>query len=858
MTAPPRIDAVPPAVAGWPDGEHLVRAILRGSDRVIAGVTGPGGSGKSTLLERMAAELRAGGARVIEGIEAGIAFDAETSETPVVVLVDDAEQSAAAQLSALGRFVDDELAHLVVAFRPSPDDPVGAVLDRAGRRHSTVMLHPLSAAEVAARSAALIGTTAAPADVARVLSLTAGSPRLVDLAFVAVRDDGWDLAVEVDVPPRVLEAVARELDGMDRLTREFVLALAVGFSASGPALATAPRFANADTLGLMQAARAAGLAGADGRLSPLVRAAVLRTALPDEAWSLRRELVDAIEAAGMPLDDAALSLTEQGYRDRRVAAALESAGDELLATDPAEASRRYAAAVEAGADRTSLEARRAHAAWAAGDVRDAERLVDRLLGRGESPDVCRGIEVAAAVWARQGLLRRSAEAYERLADEQCALGPLAVVGLAATGELERASALREAGRRVAYPTSSHLALDLMADGLLRLLDDDDADRALASLLSASSVMSEAGTAIALPEVPAVLAAQVALAVGELRIADEVLSSAIEGLQGGPAFTARLQLMRGLVALRADRPLHAREHLTAAMADAAARPLGLRDEVLASALRVGLARHQGEIPGLLRAWEAARQAIAGMRSDLTTLPALGELAVAAARLGEMHLVEGHLAEVWELLDRVGRPTSISTALHWTEIESALLRNDAAAVELHTGSLGARDGDRTAQRLARAGRTWASALAGEVDVDSVERAARDLQACGYPWDAARLAGHAAARAAEHQDSLRLLALARSLHPDESRSVPGSRAASRALPASATLLPPAQDGTSLSAREREVARLVIEGKTYAEIGEAIFISPRTAEHHIARIRRRLGATNRSDLIAKLRAALELDETR
>ena len=54
-------------------------------------------------------------------------------------------------------------------------------------------------------------------------------------------------------------------------------------------------------------------------------------------------------------------------------------------------------------------------------------------------------------------------------------------------------------------------------------------------------------------------------------------------------------------------------------------------------------------------------------------------------------------------------------------------------------------------------------------------------------------------------------------------------------------------LSAREREVAGLVLSGMTYAKIGEAIFISPRTAEHHIARIRRRLGATSRTDLIAK-----------
>jgi DNA-binding CsgD family transcriptional regulator len=64
------------------------------------------------------------------------------------------------------------------------------------------------------------------------------------------------------------------------------------------------------------------------------------------------------------------------------------------------------------------------------------------------------------------------------------------------------------------------------------------------------------------------------------------------------------------------------------------------------------------------------------------------------------------------------------------------------------------------------------------------------------------------------------------------------------------------TLSSREREVARLVLEGKTYEEIGEAIFISPRTVEHHVARIRRRLGVTNRSEMLARLRLTLGADD--
>ncbi|MGR2753859.1 LuxR C-terminal-related transcriptional regulator [Agromyces arachidis] len=846
MNASPRNDALhAPAIAGWSGGEQIVRLILRNTDRVIAGVTGPGGSGKSTLLERMAAELRTGGARVLRGPDAA---PSAVVDAPVVLLLDDAEQLGPDDLALLDGPGDD-VPHVVIAFRPVPTSPVVSAFDPAGRRHPIVTLNPLSVAEVGDRWTTLLGAPSDRRTLEHLSRLTRGNPRFVDLALDAARDDGWDLDVDSELPGTVLAHVADELDALDRVTREFVLALAVGFSSSGPALATAARFAGADTLTLMQTARASGLVGADGELSPLVRTAVLRTALPDEAWSLRRELVDAMEAAGMPLETAALSLADEGYNDPRVAAALEHAADERLSSDPEGAARRYAAAVAAGADRTSLDARRAHAAWASGDVRGAERLVDRLLGRADSPDLCRAVEVAAAVWARQGMLRRSAEAYERLSMERCALGPLAVVSLAATGEIDRAVALDASRERVGFPTSTDVALDLMADGVLRLAGGEH-DRALGSLLNASGILPEAGAAAPLPEIPAVLASHAALAAGELAIADDVLASAIDAAQGGPAFVARLQLTRGLVALRADRPLHAREHLAAAAAHAATHPLGLRDELLAGALRVGLARHRGEISELVRAWRAARPALAGIRPDLTTLPVLAELAPAAARLGEMQLVEAQLAAAWELLDRFGSEGPLSTALHWAEVEAALLRNDPAALVRHAEALGAGTGDRSAPRLAGAARTWAAALAGDVDLEAVERAARDLEAAGYPWDAARLAGHAAARAAEHQDSLRLLALARSLHPDEADAAAASRTADG--PAAPSGSASSNDGSALSAREREVARLVLEGKTYVEIGEAIFISPRTAEHHIARIRRRLGAGTRSDLIAKLRSAL------
>ncbi|WP_187298577.1 response regulator transcription factor [Rhodococcus sp. BS-15] len=58
------------------------------------------------------------------------------------------------------------------------------------------------------------------------------------------------------------------------------------------------------------------------------------------------------------------------------------------------------------------------------------------------------------------------------------------------------------------------------------------------------------------------------------------------------------------------------------------------------------------------------------------------------------------------------------------------------------------------------------------------------------------------------------------------------------------------SLSGREAEVAELLVLGVTYREVGSRLYISPKTVEHHVARIRRRLGAQSRSELISMLRA--------
>jgi two-component system nitrate/nitrite response regulator NarL len=57
---------------------------------------------------------------------------------------------------------------------------------------------------------------------------------------------------------------------------------------------------------------------------------------------------------------------------------------------------------------------------------------------------------------------------------------------------------------------------------------------------------------------------------------------------------------------------------------------------------------------------------------------------------------------------------------------------------------------------------------------------------------------------------------------------------------------DHKALSAREREVLRMLAEGGSYAEIGTALFLSPDTVRAHAQRAMTKLGARTRTQAVA------------
>lgn len=653
--------------------------------------------------------------------------------------------------------------------------------------------------------------------------------------------------------------MAQQLDGENAAVRELLLALSVGFTLPGPLPAglehklSGPDGPSLDAL--VQRAESSGLLHPDGTVVGPAQHALLTITPTARVHALQRELVGFLTAEGRPLGDLARDLARGGLADNRVAAELEATADKVLQHDPALAAQLYSEALLAGADELRTAARRAQAAAAAGDLDAAGRFIDGLLVSSDPPDVRLGVDVAASVWAQRGLLARSADLYAWLGPANVGpSAPLAAVAMIGNGNRAGAEEVYPAGLAPASPTLLGVALSQTGKGIMESLERDP-HRALPLLIHASDMLNASGSALPLPDTPGALAALLALHSGEPHVADTIIRSAVAAKQGGDAARPRLHLLQAWSAMQQDNADEARLAINEA-AKVNHWPLVPRDEFLCAALEVGLARRNGDVHDLVMAWERAREAMLHTAVDLYSLLPWGELMIAAARLRETRRVAHYLDEAWALLTRLGEPPLWAVPLHWAAVQAALLNKSPADLAPHAAALvRAADYSHLAAVLAAAGKAWVSVLAGRFQAQDVENASRGLKNVGMPWEGARLAGHAAARAEERKDMVRLLACARDLHPQGGSTGPPAVLPEVRRSAAENNHGVQPDGSGLSEREKEVARLVLEGKTYREIGETIYISPRTAEHHIARMRRRLGAENRSDLLVRLRLALGAD---
>ena len=793
-------------------------------------VVGVDGAGRTHRLDEIAARGRMGVVRVTPASAALPDLAARLVAAQAdgqLVLVDDAHRLDPAALRALTAAARQGVA-MAISRRPTIDRPELAELDEAvAARGPVEHLGPLDPTDVAALLTSSTGRPATPDAVAATLDASAGLALVAAAVAATAAADPSGQRAPGRPPPALVARVHRRLAVLDPAVTDLARVLALRLELADDVLAAAAGMPMTGLAAAMRTLRDEGLLVPDGeRMIPAVAGAVLADLPPAERRRVYEAVADALVAVGADAVVAATQLRAARVRTPRAAAVYRSAGERLRFSDPAAATQWFDDAADAGADPAALAAGRAEAAALLGLPVDLD---------GAAPDTpadrARLALADGAVAAHQGRAGRAADAL-------LAAGPagqvLAVPALVATGRLAEA-------RRAAAVDGGPLSLRRLAEAALAAADPA---AALPLLIEAAEAVERLPPAVVLPDTPHALGALVAVTAGDAASAEHLLRRALAAGVGGPVAADRHRLLLAWVHLRTgryDTPLAESSRL-------AGVPLPGRERLLLAAVSAGIARRSGDIARIRHSWASVEQALARRAVDLFQVEVLEELAIAAARLRQHQRIAPVLEALEDIVERLGRPPAWLVATGWVRLQVAVAGEDAPAAGAVASGLAAAQPAGFRQRaLAAAAERWAAALAGRVDPDAVLAAADRLVAAQLPWEASRLVGQAAIRTADPAAARRLLERARELSSPEATG-PHAEAPARSDPRLA----------GLSEREVEVARLVLAGRTHSDIGAQLYISPKTVEHHVARIRTKLGATTRAEFVAAVREMLDDDARR
>lgn len=794
-------------------------------------VSGGIGTGKSTVLAEIREALRQADRVVLT--RAPRPDDAPEA----AFVIDDAHLLDDSEIDRLAEKVADSSSTVVVASEPLTHRvPLVALATALERENPAVRLGPLTVADVGRVLSTASTAPATQETVRSVLAATSGLPFLLSATAVA--------EAQADAARFTLLQRLRRLDDD---TRDALLILSLSHDLGPDDVAAALRLPSAEASALVDRARAGGLVepSHDRRFVRMVHESLAQIAGAARHHEIETSLLTSQLELSTLSADLAVRLAEHGLRDDRLAEALAEHAAHNRAR-PARAARLYRAAVTAGA--AAVSTRLADALALAGDCTTAARMADELLASEDPAERATAVRIAASVALHDGGAAQAADLFRWLGSYPDVLvSSAAATCFLAAGDAEAARA-SSSSDAVGPPTSTARAARSLAEGLVLSLDQPFAVT-VARLGQAVTTEYQAGGVA--PDTPAALVTLAALHGGDSVRARSVISRAVRaGAAGDEAFSAaRHRLLLGWVKMQDGQ-------LGAAGADAAAAEAGeelhRRDALWAAALRTAIARRSGDSGAVQKYWYAAVEVLAEYSIDLFSLLPLGELWVAGARMRQVDRLEHTLAEAWNLLAALGNPVLWSVPLHWAGVHAGILANSPGAVAPHGQALTAAAGQSAfARALANGGRTWLRVLANHVDIDEVTGAARALSQFGLTWDGTRLASQAALQTPDARVSQAMLQLARDLK--QTSAVEEVEVASSAAPAGASTQPaPAPASTKLSDREREVAELLLLGMPYRDIGSQLFISAKTVEHHVARIRRRLGAESRSEMLSMLRAML------
>lgn len=818
---PPALAPAKDAVAGLA-GKHPAK----GAAAYLL-VMGGAGMGKTSALRLLADQAVRSGLDVVHGTDTAPGPEAGG---PQVRIVDDAHDLDLALADGLAADAADGRV-LVLAARPWPQ--TDAFVRLMGQLHGqgVVMLAAWEPGDVRAYLEST-GTAGQDCDrdcVARLARLSGGLPWLVDgLATAGPRATATDVAGTVQARFRRLSRSARAL----------VEELAVGYAVDD--CPSAQQLDPDDFDAALAEVDAAGLLTSSGDLPPAAAQVVAEELPVHRRRRLHHDVLATLPVHGT--DDPARfeRVSDGGVRDDRLARGLLDIGDDVLAACPAEAIEWYDRAEAAGAIPTLLTARRAEAALRSGDPYDAARLVDAALSASPTTDPARTARVALALFGRTGVTARAAELHRLFGPApRAAEAAAASIVLLAHGQREEIDRIAARHRSdAALPTLQEEISTLVVEGLSASLARTPTD-AVARLARAAQVAATAWDDAMVPLHPAVLAALAALHSGDPALAGLVIARARETTEPGGPWYRPFALVSAWIRMSTG-------DLAGAVRDRKEATDGTwprtgRDAFWDAALAVGLARRTDEPGSLVRAWQAISAETVTHAVDVYDLLPLAELHLAAVRVKDETAIAAHLRSAWELLHGLGSPALWETSLHWAAVQGAILANRPQDIAPHAQALVRHAATFPyAATLAAAGRVWVQVLGERFDVEEVIAVAHPLRDAGQSWEAGRLLGHAAAHADTRKDSARLLEAARAL--GEGAAVGRDRTSS----GPAERLP-------LSDREQQVARLVVAGRTYKDVGGRLYLSERTVEHHMARIRQRLGAASRAELLDRLRSLLD-----
>lgn len=535
---------------------------------------------------------------------------------------------------------------------------------------------------------------------------------------------------------------------------------------------------------------------------------------PHGSTLLLRRVTASLLDAGVLAPDTATALADAGVRLPTLVEFLTRAAASAP-TD--EAAALWDAAVAAGADPRRAAVPRARAALAAGDLDTATQHADVVLTDPSSSDddLRSAARVAATVALRRGAPSHAAAVYRWLGAARVGSDVAhAVVSLLAVGDRDTAASF-VAAAGTGLPTSATARDTLVAEGMLVSVSETPT-AALSSVLRACAL-----TDPSTEDHPASVAGLLAVHLGDPRTAREVLSEAA---------TPRARLLGAWAAML----LGDTDAAEARVRETDPGGLDRRDSLWWSGLRAAVARRRGDAGALAATIADAHRLLVEVEPDLYTVLPIGELWLAATRLGDAARIRHAVDTTSSLLASLGEPPLWATAWHWYGVQAAILASAPADLVPHARVLGALAAHSPhAAAVAAAGRCWLRVLQGEPDADEVRACTRSLERFGHAWEAARLASDAALRVDDTRTATALLQTAREI-------------------TSAAAVPDTASSTGeLTGREAEVAQHLVLGLTYREIGARMYISAKTVEHHVARIRRRLGAGSRSQLLSMLRAA-------